>query len=628
MVALVALCLIVILGYLTLYWQPMLQKQSENNIRASTDSHLATVVEALKPFLLQQDLGAIHELLPATVKQNRGWVSIKLLGSDGRRLFPLVVEPLSSEADAQLWTFARPIEFRGEPLGRIELQFDYRPQFELIERRNLEMLAALALALAVALILIIGFIEKTVVRPVQQLSNAANRLSDGDFTASLPDAPVRELSELVSSFDMMRGNLQLHREELLRARDQLERRVETRTAELQQANAMLVAESLERERVESHLRQMQRLESLGKLTGGVAHDFNNLMAVIGGHAELLRDHIGENASLTAIERATNRATTLTQHLLAFSRQQRLMPNAIDLRQLISGLEHLYQRTLGERIRIVASAAPDVWPVMADAGQLDNALLNLSINARDAMPHGGTLAITCNNVHFNQEIARTGDQPLPAGHYVRIDVSDTGEGISPETLARVFEPFFTTKDVGKGSGLGLSMVFGFARQSGGDVQIDSEIGRGTRVSIFLPRAQDPDEALEAGGRAGAAQRGDGLCVLVLEDEDDVRTFIVEVLEGLGYRALEAADAREANQILAEAATVDLILSDVVLPGGISGPEFTRSYCEKHPHVRVVFMTGYAPDLAEPESRETSGHVLLRKPFTRKHLAQALHDSLNA
>ena len=383
----------------------------------------------------------------------------------------------------------------------------------------------------------------------------------------------------------------------------------------------------ELQRTEEALRQAQKMEAVGQLTGGVAHDFNNLLAVILGNAELLHDQIDNNQLLATIERAATRGADLTQRLLAFSRQQVLEPRSIDLKELIPGLEDLLRRTLGEPITVVTDIPAEIWPVLADPGQFENALLNLAINARDAMPSGGILEIGCGNVQLRDGDSRVADE-VPAGYYVQITVRDTGTGIPDDLLEHVFEPFYSTKGVGEGSGLGLSMVYGFARQSGGDTAIESSPGKGTEVKLFLPRSEVatvPDVHTQDND----LKWGMGEAILVLEDNPDVRAFAVEALEGLSYRVLEATDANTAMLVLEEeAGDVDLLLCDVVLPGGVSGPEFAAKAKDLYPKLKLVFMSGYAADLYTDDRIPGFDETLLPKPYRRVDLAKVIHDSLTA
>ena len=376
---------------------------------------------------------------------------------------------------------------------------------------------------------------------------------------------------------------------------------------------------------EARLRQSLKMEAIGQLTGGVAHDFNNLLAVITSNAELLGDMFGENQLLTTIERAATRGGELTARLLAFSRQQELQPQAVDLKIFIPGLLDLLGRTLGEQIRILVDVPVDIWPVFADPGQLDNALLNLSINARDAMPAGGTLEIECSNIELRTGDMRLGDE-FKAGSYVQITVRDTGVGMSEATLEHAFEPFYTTKGVGEGSGLGLSMVYGFAKQSGGDVVIRSDPHKGVEVRIFLPRANAAMPSDEQMQKINVKQ-AQGETILVLEDDPDVRDSTVLVLEGLGYRVFQAADANAALLVLAaEADNIDLLLSDVVLPGGVSGPVVAAQAKKLYPNLKVVFMSGYAADLYVNGEDQGSNDTILTKPIRRADLNKAIQATL--
>ena len=377
---------------------------------------------------------------------------------------------------------------------------------------------------------------------------------------------------------------------------------------------------------EERLRQSHKMEAVGQLTGGVAHDFNNLLAVITGNTEFLQDDIGDNTQLATIERAADRGAELTQRLLAFSRQQTLQPQAIDLEDLISGLLGLFQRTLGEQIRVLAEVPDEIWPALADPGQLENALLNLSINARDAMPEGGLLTISCANIELQSGDIRASDE-ITAGEYVQITVRDTGAGMSDEVLEHAFEPFYTTKDIGAGSGLGLSMVYGFARQSGGDAVIDSEPGEGSEIRLFLPRAEVnamSDKSIQSDELA----RGEEEVILVLEDEPDVREYVVAALERLGYRVLRASNGAGALRVLEnEAGNIDLLLSDVVLAGGMSGPELADKAMSLYPELKVVFMSGYTAELHITDKIPGFDEALLNKPFKRAELARVIRETLS-
>jgi signal transduction histidine kinase/ActR/RegA family two-component response regulator len=408
----------------------------------------------------------------------------------------------------------------------------------------------------------------------------------------------------------------------------LERAVQDRTRELRNANERLRAEAAERAAAEAQLRQVQKMEAVGQLTGGIAHDFNNMLAVVVGGLDLAKRRLGgarhevEIHLDNALEGAT-RAAALTRRLLAFARSEPLLPEGIAPAELIQGMLDLIDRSIGERITVETSFAEKPWHVWADANQLENAILNLCVNARDAMDGQGQLRIAAENLTL-----RAGEvDDLPAGDYVRISVADTGTGIAPEHLERVFEPFFTTKPVGKGTGLGLSQIFGFARQSGGDVTIASELGAGTTVSIYLPRsarAADAGARAAPGPRQSAAPAPAGTRILVVEDDPRVSRSTVGSLEELGYRAIACASGAEALDLLAGGEQVELILTDVMMPE-MTGPELVRIAHERYPEIAVLFVTGFVGEAGEAE--ELAGYDILRKPFTVAALADAVAAALS-
>jgi len=411
------------------------------------------------------------------------------------------------------------------------------------------------------------------------------------------------------------------------------REAEAKLRELNETLEQRVADEIERRaEAEEALRQAQKMETLGQLTGGVAHDFNNLLQVVRGNLEILQRSLPEDSQRLrrATENAlkgTERAAVLTQRLLAFSRRQPLAPKPVDLNRLVSNMSELLHRTLGETIAIDTDLAADLWATEADPHQLENAILNLAVNARDAMPGGGALKIQTANAAVDGASAE--DRGLVRGEYVVVCVSDTGTGMDAETVAKVFEPFFTTKDVGKGTGLGLSMVYGFVKQSGGHVWIDSAPGEGTTVKIFLPRraAGEASETEESDGAAPAAARGRAETILVCEDDADVRSYSSEVLRELGYRVLEAEDGAAALRLLTNANTrIDLLFTDVVLPGGMSGAAVADEARRLRPGLPVLFTTGYARSAIVHDGRVDPGVELLTKPFTYPELAARLREML--
>ncbi|MFL1876930.1 ATP-binding protein [Hansschlegelia beijingensis] len=387
------------------------------------------------------------------------------------------------------------------------------------------------------------------------------------------------------------------------------------TREIEAAEALREAEET--------LRQAQKMETVGQLTGGVAHDFNNLLQIISGNLEVLQRNLPEDAPRLrrAAENAmtgARRAAQLTQRLLAFSRRQPLQPKPTNVNGLIAGMSELLSRTLGEIVEIAIAPAPNLWRVEVDPNQLENALLNLAINARDAMPEGGRLTIETANEAVD---ARTRD--IAAGEYVTISVADTGVGMASDVLARAFEPFFTTKEVGKGTGLGLSMVYGFVRQSGGYVKALSELGGGATVRIYLPRLVERDDAREsseAQPEPVELRRSGGETILVCEDDDHVRAYSVGVLRDLGYHVLEAHDGPSALRLLErQDGRVDLLFTDVVLPGGMTGAALAQRARALRPSLKVLFASGYARDAIVHHGRLDPGVELISKPFTFNNLA---------
>jgi signal transduction histidine kinase/CheY-like chemotaxis protein len=410
----------------------------------------------------------------------------------------------------------------------------------------------------------------------------------------------------------------------------LEEAVRARTRELSDANAALKEEASERAAAEAQLRQVQKMEAVGQLTGGIAHDFNNMLAVVVGGLDLARRKLrGPRREVefhldNAMEGAT-RAAALTRRLLAFARAEPLLPEAVAPAQLVEGMLELVDRAIGERINVRTGFADEPWHVWADPTQLENAVLNLAVNARDAMDGAGDLDIEVDNVALAEaEIA-----DLPAGDYVRLTVSDTGKGIAPEHLDRVFEPFFTTKEVGKGTGLGLSQIFAFARQSGGEVAIESRLGRGTSVSLYLPRSAAAAE--EAAARpARAARRAPepppswpGAAVLVVEDDPRVSRSTVAALEELGYRPTPCAGGREALDILERDPGIALVVTDVMMPE-MTGTQLAAEIERLYPDKAILFVTGYVGEAGD--AGDLAGRDLLRKPFTLDALARAVAAAL--
>jgi len=398
----------------------------------------------------------------------------------------------------------------------------------------------------------------------------------------------------------------------------LEQRVEERTRELRLAEEALL--------------QAQKMEAVGQLTGGIAHDFNNLLMGISGSLEILGKRIAQGRTsglehyIVAARDAARRAAALTQRLLAFSRRQTLDPRPIDVNKMIAGMEDLIRRSVGPDIAVEVVGAGGLWLTKADSSQLENSLLNLCINARDAMaPRGGRLTIETANKWLDERAAKS--RELPPGQYVSLCVTDTGTGMEPDVIAHAFDPFFTTKPLGEGTGLGLSMVYGFVRQSGGQVRIYSEPGKGTTMCLYLPRlaeAQEDHEDIEA---TRAVDRGDGETVLVIDDEPAIRMLIVEVLEENGYRAIEAADGASGLRLLESERRIDLLITDVGLPGGINGRQVADAARLLRSDLKVLFITGFAENAVLGNGHLQAGMEVVTKPFVMDALAQKIRDLID-
>jgi signal transduction histidine kinase/ActR/RegA family two-component response regulator len=417
-----------------------------------------------------------------------------------------------------------------------------------------------------------------------------------------------------------------HRQyECRRLNEELELRVQERTAELAAANRQLLAQIEERERVETTLRQMQRLEAVGQLTSGVAHDFNNLLTVVLGNITFVERGIaaagldGKLAQrLGYMRAAAERGAKLTDQLLSFSRRQRLEPKVLDLNETVAGMRDLLQSTMGGSIRIETKLSHGVWPALVDPTQLELAVLNLAINARDAMQIGGHLTVATANVSLGAPFFP--EEP-PAGDYVEVCVADSGTGMSDEVRAKAFEPFFTTKEIGKGSGLGLSQVLGFAKQSGGGVRIESRPGKGTSIHIYVPRASPPTARREAAAPTSRVEHVSGT-ILLVDDDNAVREVTAAILRDLGHVVLEAGSGAGALDVLEREPKIDLVLIDFAMPG-MSGAEVARRIQAKRPALPILFITGFADRTALAGVSEAQ---IVSKPFLDHELAEKVRLAL--
>lgn len=437
-----------------------------------------------------------------------------------------------------------------------------------------------------------------------------------------PIQPITLTSAVQSALRARRRQYEIRA--LINAREQAAQQLETlvieRTHALADANEHLRREMAERARVEETLRQAQKIEAIGRLTGGVAHDFNNLLMVISGGLDMLDrqvDPARRRRLMDGMIQAAQRGASLTRQLLAFSRRQELRPESVDIARQIGGMRELLDRSLRGDVHVKFDFPDALWPVEVDPGELELVVLNLAVNARDAMPDGGTIVVRAENLPDLRENELVGD-------YVRLSVIDTGTGMTHEVRTRVFEPFFTTKDVGKGSGLGLAQVYGFATQSGGAVRIDSEVGAGTTISLYLPRSRhapshDAHRLVDFHRKNGRAH--DEGRILLVEDDDEVAALVGEMLDQLGYEVTRAASAAAALGALADGRSVDVVFSDVMMPGGMNGVELAREIQRRRSDMPILLTSGYS-GAALHEAKET-GVQILSKPYRIDELALALN-----
>lgn len=424
--------------------------------------------------------------------------------------------------------------------------------------------------------------------------------------------------------------LSFAQEELKRANLFLEARVGDRTRDLEHANEQLRVEAKARETAEANFRQVQKMQAVGNLTGGIAHDFNNMLAIVISAVDLAKRRLAKGNTdimpmLDAAMDGAKRAATLTQRLLAFSRQSPLKPMTLDANRLVSGMEDMLRRTIGEEIEMEFVLGGGVWPTNVDPNELENAIINLAVNARDAMPNGGKVTVETSNGHLDDDYACRHPDVSP-GQYVVIAVTDTGKGMPPDVVERAFDPFFSTKGPGHGTGLGLSQIYGFVKQSSGHVKIYSEVGHGTTVKIYLKRANEQHAQAVASQPAEPMPRGthDQL-VVVVEDDTGVRKLTVDALRELGYTVRHAASGKEALDLLANLGSVTLLFTDVVMPG-MSGRELADTARRERPELRVVYTTGYTRNAIVHNGVLDQDVELLQKPFTVEQLARKVKKAL--
>jgi signal transduction histidine kinase len=397
------------------------------------------------------------------------------------------------------------------------------------------------------------------------------------------------------------------------------------------AQLAAIRDITDRREIELQLRQAQKMEAIGQLTGGIAHDFNNILAIIIGMTELAAVGVAGDAKLSdmvkRIDDAAERGAQLVQRMLAFARKQPLEARVLDVNEAVERAAAMLERTVGEHIALRTSLAEDLWPALADPSQLEDAIINLAVNARDAMPRGGDLTLETANVRLD-EVCAAGHADVPPGDYVAVFVTDSGTGMPPEVIERAFEPFFTTKAVGRGSGLGLSMVYGFVKQSGGHVRIDSELGRGTSIRMYFPRAERSAHSSGPAAREPERRLPSGCeTILVVEDDANVRTMAVATLEGLGYHIHQAPDGRSALGILNGGDHIDLLFTDMIMPNGVSGQDLLEAARTLRPGMKALLTSGHAEQVAGTRCSGHRGVPFLGKPYRREKLATAVRSILD-
>lgn len=483
-------------------------------------------------------------------------------------------------------------------------------------------------------------LSRTITNPLEELTKTATAISQGDESRLVNVRQKDELGQLASAFNAMVAQVSDSKQEL-------ERKVQVRTLQLEEANRQLESLSqtnvlkrteAEKEKTdalealrntEKQLLQSQKLEAVGRLAGGISHDFNNLLTVILGYSDITLRQLGEDhplrRNLEEIVRASERAAALTRQLLAFSRKQVMQPKVFDVNTVVTELEKMLRRMIGEDIELRVGLQSDLGNIKADPVQLEQVIMNLVVNARDAMPKGGKLSIETTNVYLDESYARDHVSVEP-GHYVMLAISDTGVGMDGETRQRIFEPFFTTKAPGKGTGLGLSMVYGIVRQSGGNIWVYSEEGTGTTFKIYFPRVTDNAEEYKRAATAVRVPQGSET-ILLVEDADWVRELARQVLEGAGYRVLEASSADAAIQLSNNGTKIDLLLTDVVMPG-MSGNDMSRRVLVRRPNLPVLYMSGYTDDAIVQHGVLEPGINFIQKPFSPDALALKVREVLDS
>jgi signal transduction histidine kinase/CheY-like chemotaxis protein len=518
-----------------------------------------------------------------------------------------------------------------ELLGYVYLaaEFPFAQQIS----RHLGVLSAVMAGSLFFALLVSGWLQAAVTRPILALTEAANGvIRKRDFSLRVEKATRDEVGILVDAFNAMLTEVGERSTALEQSNQALQHEMQVwRDAEeaLRQFNATLEERILERtadlERAHAQLRQSQKLEAIGQLTGGIAHDFNNVLQVIAGNLQLLQMSLAGNAEaqrrLETAAFAADRGAQLSSQLLAFARRQPLQPISTNVGRILRGMDDLLRRALGESVHIEMIVAGGLWTTLVDPHQLENVILNLAINARDAMKGDGRLTLELGNAMLDDSYAASEPDIVP-GQYVLLAISDTGCGMAPDVLARAFEPFFTTKREGEGTGLGLSMAYGFVKQSNGHIRIYSEVGGGTTLRIYLPRSMQPE--VDIGNNRAAPVTGGTETILVVEDDAVVQATVVDTLQGLGYHVLKASNGQGALSILRSGIPVDLIFTDVVMPGPVRSVDMARQARELFPEIAILFTSGYTRNAIVHGGRLDPGVELISKPYRREALARKIRQ----
>jgi signal transduction histidine kinase/ActR/RegA family two-component response regulator len=604
------LALLVTAGSMVVYDVSTYQTAWVNDLTAQADILARVTAPALEfddPKSAQENLEQIQvrpSVLAAAIYSSNGALFARYL-KDASTTIPHKAEPAGyTIVDNQISVF-KAIKRQDETVGTVFITARY-PLAQRMKKYVTILVAAMIGSLLIAALLS-SWLQRVITRPILALTEVVRHVVEHrDFSVQVKKSTDDEIGILVDAFNSMLREVGERAEALRQLNNTLEQRIDDRTRELGEAH--------------EQLRQAQKMEAIGQLTGGIAHDFNNLLAGISGNLELLQLHMtmGKTTDLERYTKAAmtsiDRAAALTHRLLAFSRRQTLDPKPINVRQLVASMEDLLKRTIGPSIRLCLRFDDGLWNTICDAHQLENGLLNLAINARDAMPNGGNLMISVENTHGVDVLSKASKDEDALNEFVTITVVDDGTGMTPEVLSRAIDPFFTTKPLGQGTGLGLSMLYGFVRQSNGHIRILSEPGKGTRVKLHLPRYHgDVGTMTKVMPPQPMPAAKSPVTVLLVDDERAVRSNLAELLETLGYVILQAEDGPSGLAIVRSGQRIDLLITDVGLPNGMNGRQFADAVREQYPRLKVLFITGYAVANTVGDGNLAEGMEVMTKPF---------------